>query len=177
MSKIIHAPNSIKDAVGVKIFLAGTIEMGKSEDWQTKFYNKFHLADPYDLCTFFNPRRPDWDDSWEQSIENEKFKQQVEWELHGLTHSTFIVMNFLPETKSPISLLELGLFCGSFGNNKMFVCCPKGYWKKGNVDIVCERYSAPQFENLDILFDHLKAEIKLKLQSYSFRDFTHITIE
>jgi hypothetical protein len=44
-------------------------------------------------------------------------------------------MYFDPNTKSPISLLELGLFAKS---GKMIVCCPNGFWRKGNVDIVSQ---------------------------------------
>ncbi len=62
------------------IFLAGSIEMGKAEDWQTQLTN---------LLTgvrVFNPRRDDWDPSWTQSITNPNFKEQVEWE-HFLSNS------------------------------------------------------------------------------------------
>ncbi len=40
-----------------KIFLAGSIEMGKAVDWQTELTNK--LAD-LDKVTILNPRRDDW---------------------------------------------------------------------------------------------------------------------
>jgi len=57
-------------------------------------------------------------------------------------------MYFDPNTKSPISLLELGLHANS---GKMIVCCPKGFWRKGNVDIVCERYDVPVVCDIDSL--------------------------
>ena len=81
--KVIKPPHSIvknSNKGWDKIFLAGTIEMGNSEDWQTKVSNA--LADrPY---TILNPRREQWDASWEQRIENPQFYQQVNWELDGL---------------------------------------------------------------------------------------------
>ena len=123
------------------VFLAGSIEMGTAEDWQTKVINA--LSDIEDL-DILNPRRNDWDSSWEQKITNPQFYEQVNWELDCLEGSDIIFMYFSPGTQSPISLLELGLFAPD-----MIVCCPEGFWRKGNVDIVCERYGNPVYENLD----------------------------
>jgi hypothetical protein len=44
---------------------------------------------------------------------------------------------FDPKGMAPITLLELGLFAQS--DKKIVVCCPDGYWRKGNVDILCSR--------------------------------------
>jgi hypothetical protein len=96
----------------------------------------------------FNPRRAEWDSSWLQDIENPQFYQQVNWELNALEKSDLIFMYFAPGTKSPISLLELGLFAHT---GKMIVCCPEGFWRKGNVEIVCERFNIPLYENIDNL--------------------------
>ena len=140
----IKAPNKLSK----KIFLAGSIEMGKAENWQEKIVNE--LADkPF---VFYNPRRDDWDSSWEQTIENKQFHTQVTWELTALDDADVIVMYFDPNTKSPISLLELGLYADS---DKMVVYCPKGFWRKGNVDIVCEKYFIDQVNSLDELIEYL----------------------
>lgn len=64
-------------------------------------------------------------------------------------------MFFANNTKSPISLLELGLFAHS---GKMKVVVEKGFWRKGNIDIVCERYGIEQYDSLDILLEKLKRE-------------------
>ena len=56
-----------------------------------------------------NPRRVDWDSSWTQSIREPKFRGQVEWELDALERAQVIAMWFVPETRAPITLLELGL--------------------------------------------------------------------
>ena len=85
----------------------------------------------------YNPRRDDWDSSWEQTIDNPNFVEQVMWELTALKRSDYIIMYFDPDTKSPISLLELGIYAHS---NKLIVVCPDGFWRKGNVDIVCREY-------------------------------------
>lgn len=135
----------------ISVFLAGSIEQGAAEDWQQKCVDT--LKD-YPIH-FINPRRDSWDSSWEQSINNEKFKEQVTWELDGLDAADFIILFFDKETKSPISLLELGIHASS-NPKKLLVVCPEGFWRKGNVDIVCERYKVKQFDNLDELLGIFK---------------------
>jgi len=145
--KIIKPPNSVsKNHKRNKlVFLAGSIEMGKAEDWQSKVENYFEEFDEY---TILNPRRDDWDSTWEQKFESPNFYQQVNWELNGLERADKIILYLSPNTKSPISLLELGLYASS---GKVLVCCPIGFWRKGNVDIVCERYNIPIYEHLEEL--------------------------
>ena len=127
----------------IKIFLAGSIEMGAAEDWQSVIPKMFEAKEN---LTFFNPRRDDWDSSWKQNESNPEFNYQVNWEMDKLNVSNIIFMYFSPETKSPISLLELGLYADS---EKMIVVCPDGFWRKGNVDIVCTRYGIPLYETLE----------------------------
>jgi hypothetical protein len=150
---VVKPPKPINPYQGtIRIFLAGSIEMGVAEDWQTKIID--NISKHFDLpeITFINPRRESWDSSWEQSIENPQFYQQVNWELNGLDQADIIVMNFLPDTKSPISLLELGLYASS---GKLIVCCPEGFWRKGNVDIVCEKYGIKTVDTIDELTNYI----------------------
>lgn len=44
-----------------------------------------------------------------QEASNPQFRQQVEWELNALSVADLIVFYFDPATRSPITLLELGL--------------------------------------------------------------------
>ena len=132
------------------IFLAGSIEQDRAEQWQQIVIERL---DPY-FGTILNPRREQWNADWEQSIDHPEFRQQVEWELEALERADLIILYFDPNTKAPISLLELGLFARS---GKILLCCPEGYWRKGNVDIVCRRYGIEQFETLDGL---IKATIR-----------------
>ena len=135
------------------IFLAGSIEMGKAEDWQERIVREFEEKDN---VIFFNPRRDDWDSSWEQKESNPQFNEQVNWELGHLGRADIIFMYLSPETKSPISLLELGLYAES---GKMIVCCPDEFWRKGNVDIVCSHYDIPLYETLDKAIGRLRTEL------------------
>jgi len=150
MIKTIYAPNKL-NVIGTSIFLAGSIEMGVAEEWQTKVINLFN--DVKHDVTFLNPRRTDWDSSWEQSIKNNQFREQVEWELEALEKADYVFLYLSPGTQSPISLLELGLF-GI--DRSMTVCCPEGFWRKGNVDIVCKKYGIPLFEDFEYAVEIMK---------------------
>ena len=154
MKTIYKSPEGIdeRDRTKKSIFLAGSIEMDQAVNWQKRCEEV--LSEKYIL---FNPRRDSWDNSWEQSIKNEQFKEQVLWELNALEKADYIIMFIANNTKSPISLLELGLFAQS---GKMKVVVEDGFWRKGNVDIVCEKYGVEQFKNLDDLIENLNEEIQ-----------------
>src|SRR5262245_26097387 len=131
------------EALPKRIFLAGSIEMGRAENWQERVARE--LSDIPNLI-ILNPRRDDWDDSWVQSINNQHFREQVEWEIAAQEMADVIIMYFAPDTQAPVTLLELGLFARS---GKLIVCCPDGFWKKGNVEVVCNLFSAPLVEDLE----------------------------
>lgn len=140
--KNIKAPEASKDVQHPTIFLAGSIEMGKAIDWQKETEK---ILEPY-LGTIFNPRRDDWDSSWEQTIKNKQFKEQVTWELDHLDDADFILLYFAPDTQSPISLVEFG---AHYKDGKIFVACPKGWWRRGNIEVMCDRAGIPLYETLD----------------------------
>jgi hypothetical protein len=118
--------------------------MGLAESWQTRIEQA--LADLDVLI--LNPRRDAWDASWVQSIDNPVFREQVEWELNAQQRADVIAMYFAPDTKAPITLLELGLVASS---GKLLVCCPDGFWRKGNVEVVCARFHIPLVADLGAL--------------------------
>ncbi len=153
--KIIKPPDPI-EIEGPCVFLAGSIEMGKAINWQSLVQET--LAD--EAGTILNPRRDDWNSALVQSADNPDFREQVYWELTGLQLADIIALFFDPLTKSPISLLELGLFARS---GKMVVYCPEGFWRKGNVDIVCQTYNVPRVESVDALSLEIQRRIH-KLQ-------------
>lgn len=133
--RVIKAPEDFSHSEdGYTVFLAGSIEMGTAEDWQYKLVKQFEDSN----ITFLNPRRDDWDSSWTQSIDNPQFSEQVTWELSGIENSDLVVFVFDPSTKSPITLLELGLVAGM--GKEAVVFCPEPFWRKGNVDIVSSVY-------------------------------------
>jgi hypothetical protein len=147
--RVIYPPHKIEITVAEKsVFLAGSIENGVAEDWQSILIEKISATDWVAL----NPRRPEWQSDWVQSIENPLFVEQVNWELEGLERADLIVMNFVPNTLSPISLLEFGLYART---GKLVVCCPADFWRKGNVDVVCQRYNVRQVANLEALTNEM----------------------
>jgi hypothetical protein len=156
MAKVIKPPNRFDLTNEYSVFLAGTIDMGQAEDWQKKVEQA--LADQ-DIC-ILNPRRDDWDASWEQSIENPEFVEQVTWELSAQEHASFILFVFgstdeaAKKAKAPITFLELGHFATK---KDCMVCCPDPFYRKGNVDIFCKRYGIPLYENMEEMLTDFKA--------------------
>ena len=138
----------------VRVFLAGSIEEGKAEQWQRRVVEV--LAD-VDNLVIFNPRRDDWDGSGAERAASAQYREQVNWELDMLAAADIIIMYFAPGTRSPISLLELGLYANS---GKLRVCCGTGFWRYGNVEVVCHRYGIPLFSDLDELLTSVHATLR-----------------
>lgn len=136
--------------------------MGTATEWQKDVIEKIQretsLGGIYSDVHIFNPRRPDWDSTWEQKFTNPPFYQQVNWELANLQWATDVIFYLEPNTKSPITLMELGDVSKS---KKIRVVCPDGFWRKGNVDIYCDRYHIPQFSTLDEAVDDFVNSVKL----------------
>jgi hypothetical protein len=140
---VVKPPSPIVRAPGTPaVFLAGSIEMGTAGAWQAQV--EAALAGV--PVTIWNPRREAWDASWRQSIDEPLFREQVEWELEAQERADLVAMYFAPETRAPITLLELGLFARS---GKLLVCCPEGYWRRGNVQVVCRRYRVREVPDLE----------------------------
>jgi hypothetical protein len=135
--RVLKPPAPLDVAPDVRVvFLAGSIDMGTAPDWQRELATALADRD----IVILDPRRDEWDASWRQSIDEPKFRGQVEWELDGLDRADVIAMWFAPATKAPITLLELGLHARG---GKLVVGCPDGFWRKGNIEIVCARHGIP----------------------------------
>lgn len=146
------APAETWAAKGKKIFLAGTIEMGKGEDWQKYATDKIRSAN----ASIFNPRRKKWNANLEQSRRNEEFVEQVMWEQSNLEKADIVLFNFLPDTYSMITLLEFGQFCIRGNRDKhVVVACPNEYMRSGNIQVMCALYGIPIFETLDDAIAHI----------------------
>ncbi|RPD64190.1 hypothetical protein L226DRAFT_533500 [Lentinus tigrinus ALCF2SS1-7] len=160
-AKVYKPPQEVPDPLeGLSVFLAGSIEMGKAELWQDKLTERLR-----DLpITILNPRRDGWDSTWEQRKSNPEFAYQVKWELDCQRRADVIAMYFSPDTKSPITLMELGLFAST---GKLLVCCPDGFWRKGNVEIVCEEQKIPLTECWKDFVDQLVDKLKSLMHSQS----------
>ena len=144
----------LRDLSKKSVFLAGTIEVDNpnSYDWQQDLANYFNELN----FEVFNPRRKVWDSSWSMTFENSNFNHQVNWELDALKAADLIIMNFLPLSTSPISLLEFGKYSSS---GKMLVICPKTFSRRGNVEIECYRENILMFETIEELKNYISLRI------------------
>lgn len=131
----------------IKIFLAGTIDLGDSYNWQRTFIEKLKLTIEKNAINttdfvIFNPRRDSWEGKPDDT--NPMFVEQVNWELDRMEESDIIFMNLVKGSKSPVSLLELGLYARS---KKLIVKCSPEFYRYGNVKMVCERYNVKLISN------------------------------
>jgi hypothetical protein len=153
----IKAPNDYTlDSGTPRIFLAGSIEMGVAENWQTRVATAMK---EYNVV-LLNPRRDDWDSSWVQSIDDPQFNAQVTWELDGLDNADIVIFYFDPDTKSPITLMELGIVSNPARWPHVIVCCPGGFWRKGNVEMVCDRFKIPLVTTYEEMIELLVTQVK-----------------
>lgn len=152
-SIVVRSPQALPDDRRLTVFLAGSIDMGGSADWQAQVARE--LAD--EGVVLLNPRREDWNPAWTPGADQPEFRRQVEWELAALQRADVIAMYFAPGSQSPVTLLELGLHAGS---GKLLVACPDGFWRKGNVDITAAHYRVPRFESLPALVAAVRERLK-----------------
>lgn len=141
-----------------KIFLAGSIDMGKAENWQPKLEEEFSNFN----ITILNPRRLDFDVSQEYSENNPYLQEQVNWELTNLGLADIVVFYFDPTGKAPISLFEMGVVANKVkdGEKKAIVLCPDGYWKKANVILNAKFFNFEIAETFDDLISKTKKAIE-----------------
>lgn len=152
--KVVKAPGNVSFSelcVSTSIFLAGSIDMGAATNWQQEFEKQFQI---YDSLILLNPRRDDWNSSWIQDIANEKFREQVEWELGFINDADLVIFYFDPNGPAPITLMELGLRAAQ--KAPCIVCCPPGYWRRGNVQVLCKNYKIPLVDSLENLIKSTK---------------------
>lgn len=57
---------------------------------------------------------------------------------------------FGKDSKAPISLMEVGL---GVRKGRMVVACPEGFYKRGNVQIVCGRFGVEVVDSVEELRD------------------------
>lgn len=124
------------------VFLAGTIDNGDSLNWQDKVI--IELINLGVSCEVFNPRR----EHWNPNPTKEEMEKQIKWEQEHLDKSDIIVMVLLDDSKSPISLLELGLYAKE---NKLIVFCTPNFYRFDNVRMTCKKYNIELVQDLNPL--------------------------
>jgi hypothetical protein len=149
--RVIQSPTPVDlDGKERSVFLAGTIDMGGSQDWQADLVAELASVSG----VLLNPRRSHWSADWPPDASFPIFREQVEWELDAMEAAGMIAFYFAPGSQAPVTLLELGLAART---GKAVVCCPPGYWRKGNVDVVCEHYGIKTVPGIEGLAGEIRA--------------------
>ncbi|OAR03105.1 hypothetical protein LLEC1_04973 [Akanthomyces lecanii] len=144
-SQVIYAPSQEPPRGLQSVFLAGTTSKADSTDWRETLSSLISAAP----VTIYNPYRADWDSTWREDVSFAPYREQVEWELDKQEKADMVAVYFHPATQAPISLLEFGLCAQTPG--KAIVCCPEGYWKRGNVQIVCQKFGIEMVGSIEEL--------------------------
>ena len=121
----------------LKVFLGGTIDGGDSPDWQQEVIDILNKASKTPAIVF-NPRRKEFD----KNAPSELVQEQIDWEQRHLDEADIIIMNILPDSKSPISLLELGLYAQT---GKLKVFCSPDFYRYENIKMTCNKYKVDIF--------------------------------
>ena len=121
------------------VFLAGTIDNGDSLNWQDKVI--IELINLGVSCEVFNQRR----EHWNPNPTKEEMEKQIKWEQEHLDKADIIVIVLLDDSKSPISLLELGLYAKT---KKLVVFCTPNFYRWDNVRLTCEKYNIELVQDL-----------------------------
>lgn len=125
--------NKEANKIGAKsVFLAGTIDNGNSLNWQDKTIIELINLGVKDL-EVYNPRR----EHWNPNPSKEDMEYQIKWEQDHLDKADIIAMILLDDSKSPISLLEMGLYAKT---GKLIVFCTPNFYRWDNVRLTCEKY-------------------------------------
>lgn len=141
------------------VVLYGAIEKEPDDNWASR------LSDHLDSLpvAILNPRCKAWNSDWKEDISFAPFREQVAWEMDQAEIADILVFYFMPGTLTPIALLELGMHAARYGE-KCVVCCPEGFYKRGNVQIVCKKFNAEFVEDLDTLAAVVKGRLESKLK-------------
>ncbi len=148
--RVIEAPNPTESETEAAwdtpyVFLAGSIEMGRAVDWQAEVIEAVADLDG----VLLNPRRADWDSSWEQRYDNPQFFEQVNWELDGMNDSDLTFFYFAPGTQSPITIGEF--YQQASQHEELVVVCPQEFWRRGNIEVTARYwgFEGPIYETLE----------------------------
>lgn len=140
------------------IFLAGATNVAWRETFLAGLRGLHSTGEtPYPSTTVYDPFQPNWTADWKEDLGDGRFKRQLEWELEKQDNAAIVAVFFDGRSQSPVSLLEFGL-CARSG--KAVVGCDRGFWKRGNVQAVCQRYGVPMADDLNglvtLVLDKLK---------------------
>lgn len=123
-------------------FLAGSIDYHLQSNWRQEIINKTGSS-----VHFFDPTRIDHNE-----LSNFKMKEHIKWELDALDISDKIILNFLPNAKSPISLVELGMYVST---SKLIVICPNEFYQSRYIKVLCNKHKTSIFNTINEAVQYL----------------------
>ena len=148
--------NKEANKIGAKsVFLAGTIDNGNSLNWQDKTIIELINLGVKDL-EVYNPRR----EHWNPNPSKEDMEYQIKWEQDHLDKANIIAMVLLDDSKSPISLLEIGLYAKT---GKLIVFCTPNFYRWDNVRLTCKKYHIELVQDTHSLVIANKIISKIKI--------------
>jgi hypothetical protein len=169
--EVITAPSPLFGcADNVRVFLAGSIDMGAAPNWQKNLIDAYKRHDePIRDITFYNPRRPKGFKG-KQTLDNVDFVTQVNWELDHINRSDIVLMYLTEESKAPISLLEFGYIYNHSDDIEFVLGVEQGFYRRGNLEVMADRGRLNIFDNLqdckealDIYYSNLKKKTHMTL--------------
>lgn len=148
--------NKEANKIGAKsVFLAGTIDNGNSLNWQDRTITELIKLGVKDL-EVYNPRR----EHWNPNPSKEDMEYQIKWEQEHLDKANIIAMVLLDDSKSPISLLEIGLYAKT---GKLIVFCTPNFYRWDNVRLTCKKYHIELIQDTHPLVITNKIISKIKI--------------
>jgi len=118
------------------LFLAGSMDIKGQTNWRERateqFQAYYHIFDP----THTN----------HSNLNDTEMSKHIKWEWEALNRSDLILLNFTAQAKSPMSLLELGMYISS---GKIVVVCPKEFYQAHYINTLCTEHKVPIFESID----------------------------
>lgn len=116
---MITPPEQNNDSSKPRVFLAGSIDLGKAEDWQLQIANLIDSINSEIIVC--NPRRSGGFTA-ENTYKDPAFKEQVFWELSNINDADLVIFYFCEQSISPVSLLELGMVAADPNKNLIVYC-------------------------------------------------------
>lgn len=91
--------------------------------------------------------------------EAENWQERVAGELSDVPNLTILNPRRDDWDRSWVQSIADRQFREHARSGKVIVCCPDGFWRKGNVEVVCNRFGIPLSNDLDDAIERLKISL------------------
>jgi len=159
--RVITAPEEIDlENTDFKLYLGGSIDKKYGSPWHRNIISfiSSKLGRESKL-TIYNPKREEWDKDW--PADSKVIDEQALWELKAMEHADLIFMFFESSCSSSVGMMQLGL---NAKEGKLVVVCERHFWKKRDVDVICETYGVPRYDSIAVGIGEVRDFIMEKLK-------------